>query len=237
MIVYNEERIIEKTLSSIANLASEIVILDSFSTDNTLNILKKFNVRLYQEKWQGYAKQKNLALSKCSGDWILVLDADEIITESLKDEILSVIQKPSECSGFKIKRKLFIGDKWIKHGGFYPDYQLRLVKNSIGASFKDREVHESINLNGKIGLLRTPLEHYAYTDLKDFDGSLQKYSILASKEIKKRKFYFPFLRAVWAFGYRYFFRFGFLDGRLGFEALWLYSNYVYNKYKLASSRC
>ena len=136
MITYNEERIIEKTLSSIHNWVDEIVVIDSYSTDNTQNILEMFNIKFYKEKWQGYSKQKNLAISKCSGNWILVLDADEVINNGLKDEILNVIKKPEKFVGFKVKRKFYIGKRWIRYGGYFPDYQLRLFKNNVGAKFK-----------------------------------------------------------------------------------------------------
>lgn len=234
IITYNEERIIEKTLSAIHNWVDEIVVVDSFSTDNTINILEMFSIKFYQEKWQGYAKQKNLAISRCSGDWILVLDADEIVNPALKNEITNVIKKPGNKSGFHIKRKFFIGKKWIRHGGYYPDYQLRLFKNNIGARFNDREIHESINLEGEVGCLNNPIEHYAYKDLKDYQKTLDKYAELASKEIKNKLFYMPPLRAAWAFGFRYLVRLGFLEGELGFDLAKTYSNYVYKKYDLAS---
>ena len=237
LITYNEERIIEKTLSAIHNWVDQIVVVDSFSTDNTVNILEMFNVNLMQEKWQGYAKQKNLAISKCLGEWILVLDADEIVSNELKSEIVQIIKKPSKFDAFKIKRKFYIGKKWVRYGGYYPDCQLRLFKNSIKAHFKDRAVHESINLDEekyKIRDLKNPLEHYAYRDLKEYQKALEKYAELASSEIKNKMLYMPALRAAWAFGYRYFGRLGFLEGELGFNLAKAYSRYVYKKYELAS---
>ena len=101
MITFNEERIIEKTLSAIHNWVDEIVVVDSYSTDKTIDILECFNVTLYKQKWQGYSKQKNLALSKCTGTWILVLDADEVVDNLLKKEILESIKNPSDNIGFK----------------------------------------------------------------------------------------------------------------------------------------
>lgn len=233
MITFNEERIIEKTLSAIHNWVDEIVVVDSFSTDKTIDILEYFNVSLYKEKWQGYSKQKNLAISKCNGSWILVLDADEIVNDALKREILDTIKKPGENIGCKIKRKFFIGKRWVKYGGYYPDYQLRLFKSTSGAHFKPREVHESITLDGNIGELQNPLEHYAYPNLKAYSKALNKYAELSSKEIKNKKYKLPFLRALWAFIFRYIFRLGFLEGELGFNLVKAYSEYVYKKYKIA----
>lgn len=235
MITFNEERIIEKTLSAIHNWVDEIVVIDSFSTDNTLNILEMFNVSLFKEKWQGYAKQKNSAISKCNGEWILVLDADEIVTKELQNEIQEVIKSPKENIGFKIPRKFFVSKRWIKYGGYYPDYQLRLFKKSSNAFFKDREVHESLYLIGPVCYLQNPLEHYAYSDLKSYKNTLKKYAELAAKEIKNKKFYMPWLRALWTFCYRYLVRRGFLEGKLGYELSKAYSEYVFRKYKLAKN--
>lgn len=235
IITFNEERIIEKTISALHNWVDEIVVVDSFSTDGTLNALEIFNVTVCQEKWQGYAKQKNLALSKCTGKWILSLDADEIVSLKLKDEIQKTIKNPGEYAGFKIPRKFYIGKRWIKYGGYYPDLQFRLFKKSINASFKERAVHESIEINDlPVGVLINPIEHYAYKDIDDYKASMEKYAELAACEIKNKLFYLPFLRAVWAFTYRYIFRRGFLEGKLGFELAKIYGNYVYKKYLLAS---
>ena len=229
MITFNEERIIEKTLSAIHNWVDEIVVVDSLSTDKTVDILECFNVSLYKEKWHGYSKQKNLVISKCNGSWILVLDADEIVNDSLKKEILESIKTPGKNIGFKIKRKFFLGKRWIRYGGYYPDYQLRLFKSTSGAHFKPREVHESISLEGNIGYLQNPLEHYAYPNLKAYTKALDKYAELASIELRHKKYKLPFLRALWAF----VFRLGFLEGELGFNMVRAYSEYVYKKYKLA----
>ena len=234
IITFNEERIIEKTLLAVKDWVNEIVVVDSFSTDSTLNILKKHNVKIFQETWRGYSKQKNLALSKCSGDWILVIDADEIVPAILRDEILDVLQKQLKYNGYRIKRKFYIGDRWIKFGGYYPDSQLRLIKNNVNAFYENRAVHESISVKGSICTLKYPLEHYAYRDLNDYKKSLKKYAQLASREIKKKKKYVPGLRATWAFILRYIFRLGLLEGRLGYFLNKAYGEYVYEKYKLAS---
>ena len=236
IITYNEERIIEKTLSALDTWVDQIVVVDSFSTDNTPNILEMFNTTIFQKKWEGYSKQKNFAISKCTGDWILVLDADEVLSDGLKNEILATIKTPSNYQGFKVKRKFYIGKRWIRHGGYYPDYQLRLFKNNANAHYKQREVHESIEMDGEIGYLNNPLDHYAYKNINDYKKTLNKYAELASKEIKKQQFYVSFLRALWAFIYRYLFRLGFLEGKLGFDLVKAYSSYVYMKYALAAKR-
>ena len=234
IITFNEERIIEKTLSAIHNWVDEIVVVDSYCTDNTKNLLEIFNVVLYQEKWRGYSQQRSFAISKCRGKWILMLDADEVVTNPLVAEIKEVIKRNSGFDGYKIKRRFYIGNRWIRYGGYYPDYQLRLFKNNGKAYINDREVHESISLEGQIGYLKNPIEHYAYENIEEYSKALDKYAILASKEIKKKKVYMPFIRALWAFFYRYICRLGFLEGKTGFDLVLAYSKYVFNKYKLAA---
>ena len=232
IITFNEERIIERTLSLINNWVDEIVVVDSYSTDKTPEIIKLFNVNFSQRQWEGYSGQKNYAISKCHGEWILVIDADELVNDALRKEILENIKQPGENIGFKIKRKFFLGKKWIKYGGYYPDYQLRLFKSTSGAHFKPRLVHESISLEGNIKYLQNPLEHYAYPNLKAYSKALDKYAELASVELKNKKYKLPFLRALWAFLYRYIFRLGLLEGNLGFGIVKAYSIYVYKKYSV-----
>lgn len=236
LITFNEEIIIERTLSAIHNWVDEIVVVDSYSSDRTVEIVNLFDVKLIQKEWQGYSEQKNFALSKCTGGWVLVLDADEVVSNPLREEIQKVIAKPGIKTGFKIPRKLYIGNKWVKYGGHFPDYQLRLFKNNLGARFCERKVHESITLKGPKGYLKNPLEHYAYVDISDYKVTLDKYAELASKEIGDKKLYFPLGRAVWAFGYRYFVRKGFMEGKLGFELAKAYGEYVYKKYLLARKK-
>lgn len=236
IIAFNEERIIGQALDSVKSISDEIIIVDSFSTDKTCEMAKSFGAKVIQEQWKGYAKQKNSALEKCTGDWILSLDADEVLTKDLREEIILAIKDPKDYQGFKIARSLFMGNKKIKWGGYYPDYQLRLVKNNIGARFLDREVHESISLDGKIGYLKSPLLHYAYESISEYQQALKKYAKLASAEISLNKANNPFLRAAWAFVYRYFFRLGFLHGDLGFQTVKAYSEYVYEKYYFAQER-
>lgn len=233
VITFNEERIIEYTLNALCNWTDEIVVVDSFSTDNTLKILNIYPVKLYQREWQGYSEQKNFAVSKCTGEWVLTLDADEIVNDALHNEILAIVKNGSDFDGFKIKRKFYIGKRWVKYGGYYPDYQLRLFRNNKGAYFPAREVHESLVIEGRIGYLINPIDHYAYSNLNGYRKTLKKYSELASKEIRNKLFYIPLLRAIWAFVFRYIFRLGFLEGKLGFKLCLVYSSYVYNKYKLA----
>ncbi len=231
IITLNEERIIDKTINALVDFADEIIVVDSGSIDRTLEILKKYPVKIFHQDWLGYADQKNLAISKCSSDWILSLDADEVLTDELKIGILDAINNPKENIGFKLARNFYIGERLIKHGGYFPYYQLRLFMRSTNAIFEKRAVHESIKLEGNVSYLKNPLNHYAYRDLEHYKNTLDKYAELASLEIKS-KCNFPILKSLWAFIYRYIFRLGFLDGTLGFNLARTYSGYVYKKYYL-----
>lgn len=236
IITLNEERIIEKTLSGIKDIADEIIIVDSNSTDKTVEIAKSYGAQVFVEDWKGYSDQKNSALEKCKCDWILSLDADEYVTKDLSNEISGVVNSADSAGGYKVARKLFIGNKPIVKGGYFPDYQLRLIKKNTNARFVSRRVHESIKLDGEVRYLKNPLDHYAYACIDDYRKALKKYAKLASEEMGGKKFYMPAIRASWTFFYRYLIRLGFLDGKEGLDMAKAYKSYVFEKYKLAEQK-
>src|SRR4030067_2389686 len=144
MITFNEEKNLARSLESV-KWADEIVIVDSFSLDRTKEIAGKYTGRIYDLKWPGYGPAKQFAMAKASGEWILSLDADEVLSEELQQEILQVIKSNQSVNGFYLCRiSNFLG-KWIKHGGWYPDYVLALVKRERG-HFTDSLVHEELIL-------------------------------------------------------------------------------------------
>src|SRR5579883_1853503 len=165
IVAQNEARTIRRVLAAMESIADEIIFLDSGSTDGTIEIAQSFGVVFRHQPWLGYADQKNLAIDLASGDWILSLDADEILTPQLVAEISSVLKGaiPENISGFKIPRVLYIGDTPVKHGGFYPDAQLRLFRKGRGR-FAQRIVHEAVRVDGKVVQLRNNMLHYAYPD-------------------------------------------------------------------------
>ena len=127
IIACNEERIIAKTLEAVFSFAGEIILVDSGSTDRTVEIARQFKAQCHHQQWLGYAGQKNYALSLATKKWILSLDADEIVTEALAKEITALLASSVQpFTGYRIPRLLYIGNKPLKHGGFYPDAQLRL---------------------------------------------------------------------------------------------------------------
>jgi len=232
IITRNEEDNIASCLESV-KWASEVIVVDSESTDRTPAICKHYHVRFYTMPWEGYSRQKNSAIEKSTKDWILSLDADERITPALKREIGMVLSSPGRKDGYFIKRKNFFLGKWIKHCGWYPDQNLRLFKREKGV-FGVREVHERVDLNGVAGYLENPMEHHTYTSITEFMKRLDHYSTLAARELlKENKTYgihHIIFRPIYTFVYMYIIRSGFLEGYYGFILSVFYSFYTFSKY-------
>ncbi|HEY9678224.1 MAG TPA: glycosyltransferase family 2 protein [Drouetiella sp.] len=239
IVAQDESRTIGRVLDAVKSLASEIILVDSGSTDGTIDIATKSGARVIHQDWLGYAAQKNFAIELAANEWILSLDADEVVTPELAKEIQDTLDSPSleNCDGYKIPRVLFIGDTAVRHGGFYPDAQLRLFKKSKGR-FNDRIVHEAVKVAGAVGNLHSDLLHYAYPDVNGFTAAMEKYAKLSGAEYKKsgkakwkghplNELFHP----GWTFFYRFIVRQGYLDGKLGWELNSIYSEYVRNKIK------
>lgn len=232
IITYNEEKNILEALESV-KWADEIVVVDSFSTDKTREICMEYTDKVYTVEWTGFSAQKNTAISLTTQPWILVLDADERVSEDLKSEIIRAMTGPAPEDGYYIARQNFFSDKWIRHGGWWPDYTLRLFKREKGA-FEDREVHEAIKVSGKTGRLENPIIHYTYSGADDFMKRMEKYSDLAAIELykhrKKSSLFDLLFRPPATFVRMYFLRLGILDGIYGIILAYLYSVYTYKKY-------
>lgn len=232
IITLNEEKNLRKCLESVA-FADEVIISDSESQDLTLSIAREFTDKVFQEPWQGFARQKNLAQEKAQGPWILNIDADERVTPELKEEILSAIQKDPPYAGFKIPRKNFFCGQWIRHGGWYPNYQLRLYQKEAG-SFALREVHEQVVVKGQVGTLKAPLEHYTYDSISDYLKRMDRYSDLSARQYLQegKKVSWPeiLFRTKYTFFRMWILQKGFLDGAKGLVLAVLYSYYTFVKY-------
>ncbi|GAQ94287.1 glycosyltransferase [Thermodesulfovibrio aggregans] len=235
LITKNEESNIRDALESVKDF-EEIVVVDSFSNDKTVQICREYTDKIFQFEWQGFARQKQLAIDKTTLEWVLVLDADERITESLKTEIMDKIKEDKD--GYFIPRKNFFLGKWIKHSGWWPDYTLRLFKKSKG-KMQQREVHEKILVEGKVGYLKEPMLHYSYHSIEDFIRKMNKYASLSAELIVKchpSKFRVVFkmlFSPLFTFFKMYILRSGFLDGLRGFILAVLYSFYSFLKYARA----
>ncbi len=238
IITYNEEANIGRTLESVQALVregkGEIIVVDSESTDRTVEIAKSFGARVFIEPWKGFARQKNSAIDKATGDWILSLDADEAVSPELVEELQDLLSEPSICTGYFIRRRnMFLG-RWIKHGGYWPDPKLRLFR--LGAAkFEDRLVHENLQVAGNAGRLKHPLIHNSYPTMSEYIEHMNRYSSLGA-EMAVAKGYrgIPFLdiavRPALTFLYNYIFRLGFLDGREGLLLHLSHAAYVSWKY-------
>jgi glycosyltransferase involved in cell wall biosynthesis len=239
IITLNEEANLPRTLASVA-WADEIVVLDSGSTDRTREIAESFHAKVFVEPWKGFAGQKNSALAKATGDWILSLDADEELEPALAEEIRDTLAGNPTEAGFWIPRKNFFLGRWIRHGGFYPDPKLRLFRRGIGA-FEDRVVHEDIRVQGATGKLRHPLLHHAYPSLDSYLEHMNRYSSLgaqmaAAKKASGFSFIDIVIRPRLTLFYNYILRAGFLDGREGLLLHLYHANYVSWKYAKAWER-
>lgn len=237
IIACNEERGVGQVLSACKPIADEIIFVDSGSTDRTIEIAKNYGVKLYHQDWLGFGPQKNYAIGLATCDWILSLDADEIMTPALVAEIAAVLNSDlvNKYEGFTIPRILFVGDTGITHGGFYPDAHLRLFKRGAG-KFKNRLVHESLTVDGRIAHLKNPLRNMAYDNVEQFSQTMEKYAHLSARQAMadgfnaaKAHWLNELVHPWWTFFYRYVLRAGFLDGQLGLQLQLIYSDYVRRK--------
>ena len=241
IITKDEEANLARTLASVA-WAEERIVVDSGSTDDTLEVARQHGAKIFQERWKGYAEQKNWAIAKASSEWVLSLDADEEVSPELAANIRKATTRTgSDVAGyFLARRNLFLG-RWIRHGGFYPDRKLRLFRRGQG-KFTQRAVHETMQVDGATAVLTGDLIHNAYPTLTGYIETMNRYSTLGAEVAAARGdtstsfvaflmnvYYRPALSLSW----NYIFRRGFLDGREGF-LLHLYHN-VYVSWKYAKA--
>ena len=256
IITYNEESNIGRALASVQPLVAdgkgEIIVVDSGSTDRTVEIAKSCGAKVFVEAWKGYAAQKNSAIDKATGDWILSLDADEELSNDPPPgaaglsipEFLQVVDRgrgqndyPADLNGFRFHRRNYFLGRWIRHGGFWPDPKLRLFKRGCGR-FEERAVHESLKVEGTIHRIGPDIVHRSYPTLADYIDHMNHYSSLgAETAIAEGQRGFSLfkitLRPLATFIYNYFLRLGFLDGREGLLLHLYHASYVSWKYSKA----
>ncbi len=231
IVTKDEGRNLEAALQSVSRF-SEIIIIDDFSTDSTISIARKYTNNIFQIRWQGYARQKQSGIDKASMPWVLVLDADERVTGELAEEISTVIGSDA-FNAFYIPRKNFFLGRWIRHGGWWPDYTLRLFRKE-SAHMEQREVHEKIVADGKTAYCKNPMEHYTYREISDYIKKMDVYSALAAAELHKKgvsaRFYHFMIKPPATFVRMFLLQQGFRDGFHGFVLAVLYSFYTFLKY-------
>jgi glycosyltransferase involved in cell wall biosynthesis len=215
VITKNEEKNISDCLKSV-DWADEIIVVDSESTDKTVELAKQFTDKIFIRKWDGYVPQKRYALSLARNEWVLSLDADERLTPELKEEIINL--NPGSYTGFRIRRKNFLFNKEIKSCGWGNDDQLRLFKKDK-TGLTDRLVHESFTVTGNIGKLKAPMLHFTVSSISNYFSKINYYSSLKAEELfKKNKKVSAFsilLHTTSAFFTFFIIRGGFRDGIYG----------------------
>jgi glycosyltransferase involved in cell wall biosynthesis len=232
IIAFNEATRIRPCLESV-QWADEIVVVDSLSRDETVKICLEYTDQVIPQPWLGYGLQKNFALSQVKNEWVFSIDADERVTPELQKEIQTVLSDSPKVMGYYVPRKSFFLGKWIRFCGWYPDYNLRLFRKDRGR-FKDRMVHECVDVDGPVGFLKGPLEHETYRSLDEYFERMHRYSSLGAMEMKKEKKSITvldlFFRPPATFLKMYFFQQGFREGWRGFLLSCLYSMYTFSKY-------
>lgn len=232
VITKDEEKNIRDALVS-ASFADETIVLDSFSTDGTVDICREFTDKVFQEEWRGFSGQKQRAVELAGNDWVFVLDADERITPALSEEIKKLVEAGPDKPGYYCPRRNHFMGMEIRHGGWYPDYSVRLFDRRHGR-FQDRAVHEAVKLDGEPGYLKNTMLHFTYDSVSDYLRRMDKYSTLAAKEMQKggrrAKISDLLLRPHMTFIKMYLLKGGFRDGIHGLLLAGLYSYYTFSKY-------
>lgn len=216
IICRDEEKNIEDCIKSL-HWCDEIVVVDSFSNDRTLEIVYKFTDKVFQNKWNGFSEQRKFALGKVNSEWVISLDADERCSEELALEIRSTIEIDDSVNGYKIPRKSFFLGKWIKHCGWYPDLQMRLFR-SDKVTVSDRLVHEGYNVTGETPELKSDILHYTVRSVTEFADKINHYSTLSAIEKsngKKISMSYLFFKPFFEFKKKFFFQQGYRDGIYG----------------------
>ena len=234
IICFNEENRIQKALESVT-WAGEIIIVDSFSTDKTLEMCARYTDAIYKRQFAGYGLQKNYALSLVKRKWALNIDADEVVTEELRKEI-EELKEADGIEGYFMKRKNYYLGKVVKCCGWYPDHKLRLHRTDKG-TWKDVLVHESFTVEGKTGYLYNDLLHYTYDTVTAHLERIYKYAQWSAETFmmvqKKIHSYQLFLIPLAVFLKKYIIQFGFLAGYRGLLISIFESYYTFLKYAIA----
>lgn len=244
IITFNEERNLARCLDSVKDIANEIIVVDSYSTDKTVEIARSYNARVISNPFIGYGEQKNFATKQASNDWILSLDADEALTPELRKSIEDIKENP-EFSVYQMSRLTNYCGKWIKYCGWYPDKQTRLYDRTKG-KWEEPKVHEYWRLDNEkepMGLLKGDLLHYSFRSINEHLRKIEKYSELAARESvengKTTTIFKIFFSPKWHFINEYIIQFGFLDGFYGYTIcrLSVYATFLkYSKIRLYHSQ-
>ena len=233
IVCFNEEERIKDCLESV-RWCDEIVVVDSFSTDRTPEICRRYTERFIQKEWAGYRDQKAFAHSQATKDWVLLIDSDERVTPALRDEIREFLARDAcEYSGFAVPRLVFYLARWWHRGGWYPDYDVRLFRRDR-AAWGGSDPHEKILVDGRIGRLKNPLHHFSYRNIEDHVQRINRFTSISSRELCKEgskwRLSDALLRPAGRFFRSYFLKRGFMEGFAGFYVAVTAAVYVFLKY-------
>ncbi|PWG05431.1 glycosyltransferase family 2 protein [Polaribacter aquimarinus] len=236
----NEEIHIADAIESVS-FADEIIVIDSHSTDKTVSIAEKYQVKIIKREFDDFSSQKNYAIDQAKYDWIYVLDADERVTSEVKKEILEVVKNPKDFVGFYVRRTFYFCGKRLYYGGCQRDKVVRLFLKEF-CKYNGSPVHETIETKGKLGFFKHKIEHFSYKDYDHYMSKMNHYGTLRGKQYhevgKKVNLFHILVKPPARFFIHYFIRLGFLDGFPGYifaktQAYGVYVRYIklwlYNK--------
>ncbi len=235
IIILNEEANLPRWLAAVKQVADEVVAVDSGSTDASLEILDAAGARVEHRDWSGYADQRNFAHGLCQGDWILCLDADEVLdAEAIRTLGEFKAAPPENYAAYELPSRLWFFGQWLKHGGLYPMWKIKLYQRDRGRWVR-ADVHERVEVNGPVGRLAGAFyDHYSYDSVADYRTRRRRYSAAAARHMlatgKRAGRLSGAAHAAWNFFHRYALRLGFLDGKVGFLAARLEAGYTWHKY-------
>lgn len=232
IITLNEQKALPAFLESLW-FAHEIIVLDSYSTDNTVAVAKENKkVKVFERTFDDFSSQKNAAISKASHDWIVFFDPDEKITKQLSQEIISTLEDPRAIA-YYVKREFYFMGKKIKFSGLQNDHVIRLFNKNY-CSYNQNLVHEVMQANGRTATLKNKLPHYSYSSFDNYTAKMHHYSALKAKMLYNKavqpKLYHFFFRPWWRFVNQYFFKLGILDGKRGFILAYVSAFSVFKRY-------
>ncbi|MDH3443873.1 MAG: glycosyltransferase family 2 protein [Deltaproteobacteria bacterium] len=233
VVCFNEEQNIGACLESL-RWCDEIVVVDSYSTDRTVEICRQYTDCIIQRPWAGYRDQKAFAHSQATKDWVILVDSDERVSPELQREILDVLQNNNSAyAGYAIPRVVFYLKRWWRRGGWYPDYDVRLFRRE-GATWGGKDPHEKILVDGKVRKLRHPLHHFSYHDISDHIARINQFTSISSQELKndgqRWRLSDALLRPAFRFFRSYILKRGFMEGFAGFYVAITAAVYVFLKY-------
>jgi glycosyltransferase involved in cell wall biosynthesis len=235
IITHNEERNLPRAIESL-RCADEILVVDSGSSDRTIEIAEKLGAKIIDSPWPGYAKQKNLAAERAENDWILSLDADESLSEALEAEIWHIKKNGPQYDAYTMPRMARYLGRWINHSGWYPDRKIRLYHRAK-ASWTGDFVHESVKVDGSVGHLEGNLLHFTCESLSEHIKTMDRYTTLAAEQLVASKREVTWARLIfeppWTFFNTYVLKAGFLDGVEGLAIANMAALYNFLKYAKA----